>query len=615
MSDKVTLRARAVRYLRDAARGVRQAPVEVAATLTVALTFSYAIEAGSDAMQAWTETAVACALIAAVAWTGTLLHAMGAWSAMRRWVVTLAAAVVFAAYALLVADFEYEAERWRAFLLVWAAVAWLIALPAFAGARASAVERMRRMDGRILLRLIGAGLYGVALFAGLALALRAIDVLFELELRGEIYGHVWGWISFVLVPWVVLGGLRDYVRPIEQESAVAGVAQRIALFLVPPLLAVYYVILYAYVVRIFITQEIPKNLVSPLVLAAGGLAALGLLLFDPRPAARGIGRWLRIAPALFLPLAPLGAWALLQRTGQYGLTEFRLIRLIVLAVLTLLALAATVQLVRRRAFTLHVVPLALAVTLLVFAAGPWGVLALSKGSQQGRLLDALAQLDIPATDSTWQSEAPDSMPRIVDAGIYDQVRGSAGYLATHFGADALPPVLERYARDFDSRWRDYASDLRLQPDRTTVAGSVVRFAAMPLTEPFPVQAGTAWRIGWSPEPEEMRRRDVPLQPTYAVHIEAPDSVSLVLQAAGRRVHADLARLIATLPPEPGNRPASDALRAEQALIPVTDAAGARRGQLLVWHLMVEADSTGMRIGRVEGLLILHDTAGVTVNND
>src|SRR5690606_39228449 len=219
--------------------------------------------------------------------------------------------------------FEYEAERWRAFLLVAAAVAWLVAVPAFAGERAGAVQRMRRIDGRILLRLIGAQLYGIALFAGLALALRAIDVLFELRLRSEIYGHVWGWISFVLVPWVVLGGLRDYVRSLDQESAVAGVAQRIALFLVPPLLAVYSVILSAYVVRIFITQEIPKNLVSPLVLAAGGIAALGLLLFDPRPAARGVNRWLRIAPALFLPLVPLGMWALVLRTNQYGLTEFR----------------------------------------------------------------------------------------------------------------------------------------------------------------------------------------------------------------------------------------------------------------------------------------------------
>lgn len=613
MSENVTLRERAARYLGDAARGVRQAPVEVAATLTVTIAFSYALEAGSDAMAAWTEIAVACLLIAAVAWTGTLLHAMGAWSATRRWVVSLAGALVLAAYALFIADFDYVAERWRAVLLVAAAVSWLVAVPAFAGPRQNAVERMRRIDGRILLRVIGAGLYGIALFAGLALALRAIDVLFELDLRSEIYGHVWGWISFALVPWVVLGGLRDYVRPIDQGSAVAGVAQRIALFLVPPLLAVYYVILYAYVARIFLTQEIPKNLVSPLVLAAGGLAALGLLLFDPRPAARGVGRWLRIAPALFLPLAPLGAWALLLRTGQYGLTEFRLIRLIAIVVLALLGVAATIQLVRRRPFTLHAAPLALAVAALLFAVGPWSVLALSKASQRDRLLDALAALDIPADDAGWQSAAPDSAPRIVDAGVYDQIRGSARYLATHHGADALPPVLERYARNYDSRWRDYAADLRLQPDRDIVTGSVIRFAAMPMTEAFPVRAGTAWRIGWSPVPEGPY--DAPSDAATSVRIVPLDSVRLVMHADGRRVQADLGRLIATIPPEPARRPDSEMLRVQDALVPLTDTTGVEHGQLLVWHLMVQSDSTGTRIGRLEGLLVLYDSTGATPRNE
>src|SRR5690606_38254938 len=190
---------------------------------------------------------------------------------MRRWAVTLAGAFVIAAYAFTALDLEYEAAAWRAALLIGAALAWLIALPAAAGPSTGAVERMRRIDGRVLLRVIGAVLYGAALFAGLALALRAIDVLFELQLDGDIYAHVWGWTSFVLIPWIVLGGLRDYVRPIEQENAVAGVAQRIAIYLVPPLLAIYYLILYAYVVRIMVTQEIPKNLVSPLVLVAGGL--------------------------------------------------------------------------------------------------------------------------------------------------------------------------------------------------------------------------------------------------------------------------------------------------------------------------------------------------------
>lgn len=606
MSERVTLRARAARYLQDAARGVRQAPVEVAATLTVALSFSYALETSGDAMQAFTEIAVACALIIAIAWTGTLLHATGGLSAMQRWVATILGAIAVAAYALLVGSFEYEAERWRAFLLIAAAVAWLVAVPAFAGELASAVERMRRIDGRILLRIIGAQLYGVALFAGLALALRAIDVLFELGLHSELYGHVWGWISFVLVPWVVLGGLRDYVRPLDQESAVAGVAQRIAFFLVPPLLAVYYVILYAYVVRIFITQEIPKNLVSPLVLAAGGIAVLGLLLFDPRPAARGVGRWLRIAPALFLPLVPLGMWALMLRTDQYGLTEFRLIRIVALAVLALLAVAATTQLVRRRPFSLHAVPLAFAAAALLAATGPWSVLAFSKRSQQHRLGAALAALEIPAEDSTWRSTVPDSTRRIVPADTYDQVRGSAQYLASHHGPDALPPVLLRHARDDDHRWRDYALDLGLQPDARTAAGPVVEFGMLPLTEAVRVDAGTAWRIEWSPPYDAAKGTEVPSQPAQAVHIEAQDSFRIMLRAGGRTVHADLGALIAALPPESMRRSMPGGLTAERARIPVTDAAEALQGQLLVWHVMVQTDSIGTHIGRVEGLLILHD---------
>src|SRR5690606_20697842 len=132
--------------LGDAARGIRQAPVEVVATLCVAVTFSWALEADGLAFQSWAETTVACVLLLTVAWTGTLLHALGTWSAMRRWVFTLGGAVVIALYATVVQDFDRAAEHWRAGLLVGAAVLWLIALPAFGGTASAAVERMRRVD-------------------------------------------------------------------------------------------------------------------------------------------------------------------------------------------------------------------------------------------------------------------------------------------------------------------------------------------------------------------------------------------------------------------------------------------------------------------------------------
>jgi 4-amino-4-deoxy-L-arabinose transferase-like glycosyltransferase len=162
-----------------------------------------------------------------------------------------------------------------------------------------------------------------------------------------------------------------------------------AAFLVPPLLVIYGAILYAYVIRIGITGEVPKNLVSPMVLAAGGLAALALLLFDPRPERGPADRALRWAPPLFLPLSVLGAAAILMRVDQYGWTEFRLLRLLLLLVMAGLAAAASLLLVRRRRFPLHVMLLVLAAALVLTASGPWGAVAVARRSQQARLDTAL----------------------------------------------------------------------------------------------------------------------------------------------------------------------------------------------------------------------------------
>ena len=58
MNTASVLRSRAGRYLRDAAAGIRRAPVEVLATLAVAVGFSWAVEAGDAAFQDWAEVAV-----------------------------------------------------------------------------------------------------------------------------------------------------------------------------------------------------------------------------------------------------------------------------------------------------------------------------------------------------------------------------------------------------------------------------------------------------------------------------------------------------------------------------------------------------------------------------
>lgn len=597
-----SLRERATSYLRDAAAGVRRAPAEVAVTLAVAVAFSAAIEYGGDTMRSWAETAVAGLLTLAIAWTGTLLHETGAWSARRRWLFTVGGAVVVALYAHAFADFSLEAEAWRALLLVATAVLWTIGMPALTQRGGDAVGRMRRIDGRIVLRMVGALLYCLALFGGLALALAAVDSLFELELDGAIYGHVFGWIFFVLAPWIVLGGLPDYIRPADAPSAVGSVAQRIALFLVPPLLGVYYLILYAYVVRILVTSELPKNLVSPMVLAAGALVLAALLLFDPRADARPLSRALRIAPPLFLPLAGLGAYALLVRLDQYGLTEFRVIRLVVLVMLGALAVAATAAVVRRLRMPLHWALFALAATALVLAVGPWSALALSKRSQDARLVRALEAVDIDPADETFRVDSiGQPEPRLVPAADFEQIRSSAQYLATHFGPDALPPALWHLARQEDARWVDYATGLGLRPDGPiddqpmTRGGFLAQGAAVPIT------GGTAYRLGLHvPGPGQ--------EAVPAASIVVADSTRVMVRLPDRVLFADLAPLLVTALPGHGR---GGEIPAGKAALPLLDAEGHRHGDLLVSHVWMHEDSTGSRLNTIEATALVRDDAPPT----
>ena len=432
MSIKDTARA----YVRDAITAFDRAPTEVALAVLCAVLLSIAIE-GNHQFETWVQFAVAIFMAFSCAWTATLLHDMRAIDTRTRWLITMAGALAAALYALLVQDMQHEAEGWRAFMLVAAVILLAVAAPAWISHDEAASLRLRRINGRILLRAIGIGLYGLALFGGLALALAAIDNLFELNLESKIYGHVFGWIMLVLVPWVIVGGLDSYLEPLDKVSDVARVVERLTAFLVPPLLALYYVILAVYAIRILITGELPKNLVSPMVLAAGLLTTLALTLFDPAPHDARFGqRALRWAPVLFLLLAPLGMWALAARIEQYGWTEFRLLRVLLLTLLAILAVLATIQLWRRRAFSLRVIPMVLGVALLLGAFGPWSVPAMAKRDQQGRLRTALREAGVQP-----QRAPQDTTRRIVPRHVYDRINSTGVYLQSHFGEAALAEIV------------------------------------------------------------------------------------------------------------------------------------------------------------------------------
>ncbi|HSK21396.1 MAG TPA: DUF4153 domain-containing protein [Longimicrobiales bacterium] len=601
MSRNSALTARARRYLADAVHAFDHAPVEVTLSVLLAAAFSYALASDAEPFREWFEIGVIIVLTGAVAFTATLLHALGAWSTRTRWLVTAGGAGAAALYGLLVLDLRWEAEAWRAATLVAAGALTLLAAPAFAG-RAGATERFRRVTGRLLLRTIAVLIYALALFAGLALALGAVNTLFELDLDARIYFHTFGWVFFVLVPWVIVGGLPDYVRPEGDAGPVAAAVHRISAYLVTPLLAIYFIILYAYAVRIALTGELPKNLVSPLVIAAGLIAGVALVLFDrynDSDDTAGSFRWLRLTAPLFVPLAALGVWALSMRWDQYGWTEFRALRLVLLATLGVLAIAAAFCVLRRRSLPTHLLPLTLAIVAVLSATGPWSAMAVSRRSQQARLAEAMSAAGIDGSATAVRDTLIENEP-------YREISETTRYLLAHFGPAALPPLFARHAEGTE-RYVDvvYAAGLRAaRPDLVAargahgqlasgaafdVGGDRMYYVRVDRTPPFPRAAPAS--DGARPE-----RAD------SAASGAAADSLVVRVPVAGLTLLADLAPISRSLLNAP---PGQGTLSPDLAAVVLRDETGRERGELFVIEVGFGGDAD-LHVYQLVGLVRLID---------
>jgi hypothetical protein len=598
-------------YLSDAARAFTRAPVEVALALMSAIAFSYAVE-NSSALQAALHIAVATGVAACAAWSATLMHGLDGITARTRWIITLAGGAFAAAYLVLTDDLHYGGEVWRAFMLTGAALLFTFSAPALPPLDADPNLRLRRVNARVLLRAAGIILYGLALFGGLALALAAIDNLFELKLEGEIYGHVFIWIMLVLVPWVIVGGIDEYVRPLEEQSDVARVVHRLVTYLVPLLVAIYFLILYVYVVRIAVTGELPRNLVSPMVIAAGLLSLLSLILFapsnsgwgsghgsgwetpthhptpQPQPAAASPGRWLRYTPLAYLPLVPLGFWALITRFQDYGWTEFRMLRMVALLAVFTLALIMAARVVRRRSFPLRVIPLVLAFALLLPAIGPWSALAVSRRDQQSRLTHALREARV---DPNINAALGDSTPRRIPQQLYDRIVSGSSYLSQHFGMDAVTAAVPAYLGR-GAAYPDLAGYFRLVPLYSDTMPHHW-FTNLAVATRTVLSDGVAYRL-MMPGPE-------PNTPRAELR---GDTLYITIGADSFRADIRPALTVAQSSHPRGPRPSPEQAPASVDALAALGPDGTRRGDLMILGMSLTEEKGVRRMTHLDAILLV-----------
>jgi|GEM_PF-1088631 len=598
----------------DAARAFARTPLEVLLGVAAWAGLAAAIE-NSAAEDTWFRLAVTVLIALPLVYATSILHATGTISRWTRWLGAGIATIAAALYAFYIFDPDLSSEVWRAALLATTASLALLSVPLVlrpapeADAAPDALDpraRTHRFAIRLALRVGVVGLYALALFVGLALALASINGLFELDLSDKIYGHLAALVFVLMPPWAVAAGLPALLAPPTPWGALTlTVLRRVGLFLLAPLITVYLLIVYAYAVRMFVTGEVPSNLVSPVVLGAGALALIATVLLEPLRAddvARGLARFIRLLPALLLPLAALALWAILVRVEQYGWTEFRYIRVVAILLLGAFAISGSWRLLRGQRPPLTAIPVVAAAVLLAVAIGPLAAPAVAYRSQSQRL----AALIPPA------SERSVATPTAVDSHTFEEAANRAAYLRNHFGWAALAPYLPADTTPPEDRSRvylaesDFATYLGIT-EKLDAATPRMIHATLPTATGIPgTEGGTLYLVDFA-RPTPPGQKTPPRPYTPPGHAPDPDSIPAL------RAVLDTTGTVLTIRTVSGASFTADLTTIVRELVAATDTAAADQAHAFFYESSrrgeIKARSFSTRLTPATAIAPLHDRAG------
>ncbi len=267
-------------------------------------------------------------------------------------------------------------------LLLLLGVHLLAAFAPFAGK--GEVNGFWQFNKSLFLRLLEAGLYSFVLWAGLSVALAAVDNLFGIEVRPERYLQLWGIIVGLFNTWFFLSGVPENLELLEQETAYPKGLKVFTQYVLIPLVTVYVLILYAYLIKILIDWDWPRGWVANLVLGFSITGIFSLLLVFPvrehveNRWMKGFTKWYYFAE---IPLVAVLLLAVLRRVNEYGITENRFF---VIALGVWLA-AIVIYFLLSRSASIKNIPASLCVLVFLGSFGPWGAFRVSEQSQLGRL--------------------------------------------------------------------------------------------------------------------------------------------------------------------------------------------------------------------------------------
>lgn len=240
----------------------------------------------------------------------------------------------------------------------------------------------------MFLNFLISALYSAVLFFGLSIALLSIDNLLGFDIKDERYMQLWIFLVgifntfFFLARVPKIGEFEPSV--IEYPKALKVFVQYVLI----PIVTIYILILYSYLIKIIVQWELPTGWVANLVLSFSIAGIFSLLLLHPiKDEAKN--NWIRLYSKLYyiglVPLVVLLFIAIGTRISEYGVTINRFY----VATLAVWLAGIVLYFIISKSKNIKVIPISLALLGLGITFGPLSAFSVSERSQRGRISEIL----------------------------------------------------------------------------------------------------------------------------------------------------------------------------------------------------------------------------------
>ncbi len=288
-----------------------------------------------------------------------------------------------------------------------------------------------RYNEILFVRFLTAVLYSVTLFAGLSIAILAVENLFEFKFHYQIYSKLFIAIAGIFNTFFFLYGIPRNLELFEQDAPYPWELKLFTQYVLLPLVTIYLLILYAYTAKIIGQWHLPEGWVSYLVLCFSVAGILSLLLVWPLRDNKDYD-WVRwYSRGYFIALVPLIVLlfvAATRRISDYGITVNRYLLLI----LSLWLAGVTLYFIFSRVKNIKILPLSLCIVAFLSAFGPWGAFYIAQKSQTAQLKKQLA-----AHNMIDDAGKINKASRPIPAADVDRIRSIAQYLCYTHGTQTL----------------------------------------------------------------------------------------------------------------------------------------------------------------------------------